>query len=235
MKYILIVLCLILLMGCAAKLPREQQLVWNKTVDEARTRIYAVDQKTLINAAEQALLSFEDDYEPHHSTDGFVAKRRWYLYFILAAFWGDDYWYVNTKKIEDNKTWIQVKTRHGGDGEAYTYAIGVGAVSAIAKPVEDPLESSFILNPGLYKLFFNRLDFILGSTKDLLFCEDIEINNLGSSYNDKAPLCLMGEDSVPLEANQPPEVMEYYKLLFQYKNSKDQAEIGGREPAKPWE
>jgi hypothetical protein len=234
MKYALIVLYLTLLIGCATNITREQQLVWNKTVDEARTRVYAVDQETLINAAEQALLSFENDYEPQHATDGFVAKRRWSLYFIVAAFWGDDYWYVNTKKIGDNKTWIQIKTRHGGDGEAYTYTIGVGSVASIAKPVEGPLESSFILNPGLYKLFFNRLDFILGSTKDLMFCEDIEINNLGVLYNDKAPLCLMGYDHIPPGAMQPPEVMKYYKLLYQYKNSKDQEDIGGREPAKPW-
>jgi hypothetical protein len=234
MKYIFIVLYLFFLIGCTAKLTRDQQLVWNITVDEARTRIYNVDQETLINASEQALLSFENDYEPQHYTDGFVAKRRWRLYFILVAFWGDDYWYINTKKIGENKTLIQVKTRHGGGGEAYSYTTGVGAAAAIAKPTEWQSESSFILNPGLYKLFFNRLEFVLGFTKDLQFCEDIEINGNGSLYNDKDPLCLLGFDHAPPNANQPPEVMEYYKLLHKYKNSKDQTDIGGREPAKPW-
>jgi hypothetical protein len=244
-KRLILVVFLTVLTACAGKqLTRQEQLAWLEKVDEARTRVYDIDAETLINIAEQALLSFEDDYVLSHTPDGFVAHRHWVAYMIIAAAAGEDYWYVNTKKTEDNRTWIQVKTHPGGGFSASAAPTGGtgGGGSAVTVPYQGALESSYTQSPGLYNLFFNRIDFILGLTKDLIFCGDVEkYSNMDYRYNTTAALCSMGDDKIPTNAKQPAEVMEYYKKLRIYKammrttRQNTQAVLIGEPPAKPWE
>jgi hypothetical protein len=103
------------------------------------------------------------------------------------------------------------------------------------------LESSFNQSPALYNLFFNRIDFILGLTKELKFCEDAEkYPEYSYGQNNLEPLCMNGNDKTPPNAKQPPEVINYYEKLERYREQVRAARANqhainpGSPPVKPW-
>jgi hypothetical protein len=116
--------------------------------------------------------------------------------------------------------------------------VGSGAVVSGGGNIytDAPLDINFNRSPELYQLFYSKLSFTLGDSKELMWCK--ETKNSVIMYGSIEPLCMHGSDKVPEDANQPPEVIEYQKKYRQYINrDTDDTEWRGellKPPVKPW-
>ncbi len=255
MKKILVVLIIACLFGCAAKTEpqptREESLQEYNKLEDARTRTYkGFAQEKLITAAADALSSFGEDYKFSHNPTGFTAERSWSSFRVVSSTKGKDYWYLETSTSPDglvvkSKAFTSSQStsnisigfgfgsfsggRHGGAG------VGVGVGTDFPTGVDK--EASESKSPALFDLFYNRLGFMLGLTKELKFCSDVDPK--AKSNPDLNPLCAEESIEVPEKANQPPEVIQYYKDLLAYNKKYKESEAAGdtiapQKPVRPW-
>ena len=127
-----------------------------------------VEPEKVLAAAERLLrLADEEDITFQHSEDGFRAYRKWLLYAIITARWGTDTWDIKVKPAGDGtKATVQIWTSL--EGQALPMAIGAGW-GAVPAPGTGSAPTQ---SPGLYDIFWARMDYLLGLREDWMTCSE---------------------------------------------------------------
>lgn len=159
----------------------------------ARTnRSYAVDREQLIRAARKVLeLADPADTVFVDLHEGFDAHRTWSAYYVIGGEHGIHHW--------------AVRTRHDGDKVAVSVQVSEEMTVATAAPVAGgqggvvPYSSGMPGRPlrgmKVYDLYFARLEYLLGLSKEWPDCDDWEgTGSLGggrrkSQEDDLSPFC----------------------------------------------
>ena len=173
--FLALVMVMALGVGCAQKKPltpeeiaaeRERQIA-------ATTRIYeGKTPEEVLLAAATVLRWADDDYDISHTSDSVHATRNWmYIGFIVIPH-GTDRWTINAESVANG---TKVKAACFVDDNMAAR----GGKEAI--------------NNGLFSLFYGRLDYILGNSKNWLTCKDAR--KIYTDYLD--PLCTVATDRTP--------------------------------------
>lgn len=168
--------------GCAQHKPltpeeiaaeRERQIA-------STTRIYK--DKTVedvLLAADRVFRLADDDYSVSHSQNSIQAKRGWYHFFALALSSGTDDWTV-TATAEPEGTKVVVQCIH----EFVQARKGPGVVT----------------NEGLYNLFYQRMEHLMGLEAEWLTCQEAK-RRYPNGFNEVKyffdPLCTVATDRTP--------------------------------------
>ena len=156
-----------------------------------------VEPEKVLAAAERLLrLADEEDITFQHSEDGFRAYRKWLLYAIITARWGTDTWDIKVKPAGDGtKATVQIWTSL--EGQALPMAIGAGW-GAVPAPGTGSAPTQ---SPGLYDIFWARMDYLLGLREDWMTCSESDARIIsGIVRGSNGQLCsITVEDRVPGE------------------------------------
>ena len=154
------------LSGCAVNqnkgMDRDQWIV-----ETHRTYEDVTKEEVLRSVERLFVLADGDDFNFSHSENGIRATRNWMTYMIFAASQGVDTWDVEVKEVGRN-TSVQVS--------AYVSASAIvpvqvgGATSA----TNTGASGSSINHPSLYRLFWRRLDYLLGKSDHWMGCGEAE-------------------------------------------------------------
>lgn len=180
--FLALVMVMALGVGCAQKKPltpeeiaaeRERQIA-------ATTRIYEgkTPEEVLLAAATVFRLA-DDDYTVSHSQNSIQAKRGWYHFFTLALSSGTDDWIV-TATEEANGTKVVTQCVH----EMIQMRVGPQTVT----------------NEGLYNLFYQRLEYLMGINQEWLTCKEAKKKYPNGFTEVKYffdPLCTVATDRTP--------------------------------------
>ena len=189
--------------GPQQQLSRQESLALRKNYDESRTKVYVGRaQEQVLNAVNRLFTLDDVDYLMSNAESDCMAYRDWMLYFVFGFTAGKDYWYISTKAVE-NGTQIMIReitsfaafsaTPTGGGGAQVT------SIPSMSNP--DLIEiSEMKTRSELYRLFFQRLDYLLeygeatwvtcNEAQQKLFENEISVNLLD-------PLCLVATDAEP--------------------------------------
>jgi len=150
MHLFLTFLCFLLSISCSSnrKLSsHEQQTHLKKTY----TNISKLD---LINGAIQVLtLMDKNDIKINPTENGFVASRDWFMYRVVHASNGTDYWVFEIEE-KGNELIASIKP---------TVRFGL---------VESDQKGTMIQGTALYDLFWSRLDYTVGKSEHWPTCQD---------------------------------------------------------------
>lgn len=179
------VLSTVIVSGCALnqkKMTREEFLqVTRKTYQE-------VTPEQIFEASERLfILTDGDDFNFQHTPDSLIANRPWSIYMVLAATSGTDAWVVKATKNPDTgltDASVFVTIYYGGGMSPMFMGNSASVVTSPAGGGTPPLGTA------TYKLFWDRLDYLLGKTPTWTTCEDID-NAVASGevWGDAGPLC----------------------------------------------
>lgn len=153
---IVLVLVALLLSAC---MPPKKQMTRQEWLS-VTTRDYAgvtVDQA--LEAAERLLrLADGDDFSVVHSANELGATRQWLVYVVLAAVSGIDTWRVRAIEVPGGvRVTTQVSTLSGAVTPMATTGSAWTATTM-------PQQGALIDGNGLYTLFYQRLDYLLGKS-----------------------------------------------------------------------
>lgn len=157
--FCMLIMCLSLI-SCVSKrkMTREE---WEVV---ARRTYTDVDKNTLMKAAEKVLqLADGDDFQIGYKPNGFVATRNWFVYAVIAAAAGTDFWTLEVE--EKDKTLVAslyISTQAQGMSG---YAVGNSAGVVTGPVAGSPIQGTFS-----YDTFWRRLDFLLGKTTHWADC-----------------------------------------------------------------
>ena len=168
-----------------AETERERQIQMVTRVYEGKT------QKDVLMAADRIFRLDDSDYMVSHGETSMVAKRNWMLYLVLTAAFGTDTWTVETFP-EGNGT--KVITRHSGQAQGLSPTPTVGFNGQMGMTATTgPAMQGISTWAGPYRLFYERMDYLLGKRQDWIRCKDAKEGYEGNLD----PLCLCAEDLLP--------------------------------------
>lgn len=170
--------------GCASEPPMSRDEYLSRT-----NRSYVVDREQLIRAARKVLeLADPSDTVFIDSNEGFDAHRSWSAYFVIGAERGIHHWAIRTRQDGD-KAAITVQVTE--EVNAMTAAPIMGGQAAI--PMQSNLPGRPLRGMSIYDLYFARLEYLLGQSKEWPDCEDWKgRRSLGggrSQEDDVSPFC----------------------------------------------
>ena len=177
----------VLLVSCATNrsMTREE---WLTNTQKTYT---GVTKEELIKKAEEVLtLADGTDFRFAHSEKGFTASRKWIVYMVIAAAMGTDSWSFevqekNGKLIASVQAGTQAGSI-GADGNGGTFT---------APTMGEPIQSA-----ATYKMFWDRLDYLLGKRTDWADCRTMkEQIKAGQIWGDLEHIC----DSITLNDDAP--------------------------------
>ncbi len=144
-----------ILSGCAIQPPN--QLSRSEWVAESQ-RTYKVTPDEVIEAAERVFkLSDGNDYRFQPHDNGIVATRGWSYYLVFAAGFGSTKWKIDTIEKEPGNTLAKADT-------SVQHSMVFGPSSGY-----DPIPGN-----AIYRIFWSRMDWMLGLRKDWPTCEQSE-------------------------------------------------------------
>lgn len=185
MRAALLIFLAVVLVGCAGTpkvVSREDFLA------EASRKYPDIKKETVIKAAEIVLRQSDPkDWSFRHKPDGFTGVRRYVVYAVLSAASGHERWQFDVKT--DNGT----TTAFLNISETVTGSSGV------------PLEGE-MNNVALYRLFWNRMDYVLGRRQRWVHCQAAVKQAKADGHSiDLGGLC--GETSQGRYAKPPERLM----------------------------
>ena len=187
--YSLIIFVVLSYTGCQRQEPLTRQQ-WLSTT----TRIYENISKEDAIAAAQKVLVLADgrDTTFFHSDDGFVASRKWLIYAVLAMAHGIDNWKIQVTEANGSSKIVVSASRQANAVTPMATSNGGWTTNSSGMPGQ-PINGN-----ALYDMFFARMDFILGKTKEWRTRED-----QARRVKDKIvwgmtePLTLVVDDNLP--------------------------------------
>lgn len=191
-SFISAVIVIFLLSACAKQPTREQILQMQETVKESQTRIYDEDPKLILKACEAVLHASDHDYHamPEQSDSVYTCKRNYFFTLILSTVMGEDYWKITAVKNNDGKTVVNVRSWSGPR-----------SAGMIPLPVTSGGDTNNnYLSKQLYRLFFERLEYVLGKRQEWPTCKEAQqwVKEDKSMFpGGVAPLCEFGNSDVP--------------------------------------
>lgn len=158
------------------------------------TRTYdRVSREQVIAAAERVLkVTDPQDWEFRHSGDGFTGLRRYFVYAVILTRQGREKWEFSTEK--------------DGSGVKASIGISQGGLQTAgysAIPYEEQMGSI-----PLYRLFWARLDYMLGKRSDWVSCESAEAGLKETNTAATALGGLCGSTSQGRGAPPPPRLIQ---------------------------
>ncbi len=150
------------------------------------TRSYkGVSQKKLMDTAEQVLrLADSSDFKLHHKKNGFLATRQFVGFYVIAAVNGTDYWDIDVSGSQ-----MTLAVSQAASGMSAWATPDGGAVPVTIAGQGQPIQGD-----ALYRLFWARMDYLLGKSKDewpTCAWMTQQIRD-GHAWGDLSPLC--GQD-----------------------------------------
>lgn len=194
MKITLALLLTLTLASCAAKkqlTPEEAEAERERQIQMV-TRVYeGKSQKDVLMAADRIFRLDDSDYVISHSETSLVAKRNWMVYLVITAAFGTDTWVVETFP-EGNAT--KVITRHSGQAQSMmpTPTVGFNGQMGMTASTGPSMQGMSTWS-GPYRLFYERMDYLLGKKTDWIRCRDAKDGYEGTLD----PLCMCAEDLLP--------------------------------------
>lgn len=183
------------LSGCAAQhlpMTREEYLA-------TTTRFYPGKTKEDIFKAAEKLFTLSDgkDYSFTHTEASLEAARKWSIYLVLTASFGQDNWRVTAKDTEQGvKASVQASTQF----QALQPMMVANGMNSDAYVTTGPLAGSPVKGNALYNLFWARMNYLLGERSDWMTCEQSDRNvKEGKEWGSNEALC----NSFNVDDNDP--------------------------------
>lgn len=213
MRTLLVALILSSFISCASKkeISREEYL-------KMTNRLYKDNSKDDLIRAGIEVMSLIDPSDTHltHKEDGFIARRNWSLYMVLAASAGTDTWTFTVKDTpEGPKANIDVVSSSSAMGAMATSG---GDLTATTYPGETIVTDGNVV----YESFWKRMDFVLGKTNEWQSCKAIseDLKN-GKLWGDDTKICsVTTEDLLPTNISE-----EAFKMAISKFNERDHYSI----------
>ena len=194
----LVLLSLCVLSSCASKkkMTREESLKAREEWLKFSQKEYkGISKEKIISAAEEVLnLTDGSDFNYSHNDDGFIGKRNWLVYAVLAAASGTDTWEFTVKpKGENLVATFHVTTAGSAISGTVT---GSGDTTTFTTPSQD----SIVQGNAIYHMFWGRMDYVLGITKTWPDCNSVKVKiKKGELNGDLENIC----DSVTITDELP--------------------------------
>jgi hypothetical protein len=144
----------VMLCGCAAP----HQIRDRSDFLAEATRTYQNETRERVISAAETVLKISDpnDFEFRHSINGFTGLRRYTVYAVVAAAQGREKWDFSTEPAEPRAVRASVSISEAGTATGgYSSQRFEGAMASVP----------------LYRLFWNRVDYMLGKRSDWVTCE----------------------------------------------------------------
>lgn len=165
----------------------------------------------VIKAADRVFRLADDDYVLSHSPNGFTANRRYVIYLIITAGFGDDSWSV-TAQPQGSGT--KVTALHSAVGGSMTPLVSGGGAVA---PMQSQTANLITTQPAPYQLFFSRLEHLLYNKGEWLTCKKAKKIFTEGSLD---PFCICANDRTP-------DGMSATQRELRDNPDKDKNEMGG--------
>lgn len=183
-----------LLASCSARkqLTPEEALAERERQIQMMSRVYeGMSPNEILMAADRVFRLADSDYTISHAETSLVATRNWVLYLVLTAAFGTDTWVVETFPAE-NAT--RVVTRHSGQAQslAPTPTVGFNGQLGMTASTGPSIQGASTWS-GPYRLFYERVDYLLGQRGDWVKCRDAKEGYEGPLD----ALCMCAEDLLP--------------------------------------
>lgn len=166
--------------ACAAPPRPDNRAEWQ----DLHTRVISgVSPKEALRAAERVLkLADGEDFRFEYPESGLIARRAWMTYVVVAAVNGQDFWQISAEKVEDGAK-IKVRITRQATGSSATPTLNAkGEVSGSA-PFSQTMPGREVYWPGPYRLFWARLSYLLGQSKEWVTCSMAE-SRFPDAFND---------------------------------------------------
>lgn len=175
MKNFLGVLVVVVITGCANQ-PMEpmSREVWKKET----TRVYKNFTKEEIFAASEKLFRLwdGDDFSFSYTPNQLAAVRKWMFFALIAYAEGSDHWQVSVTDSSDQNQALEVRVSLREISSSSSLV--VGGPTVFMGPAFG--QENFVNTPYIYRLFWSRLDYLLGVSDSWYSCKDWKkANDLG--------------------------------------------------------
>jgi hypothetical protein len=156
------------------------------------TRLYPNESKERVIQAAETILKTSDPtkIDMRYVNDGFTALRRYFVYAVIVAASGQEKWEFHT---EERARAIEASL---SISEA-----GVSSGPYTSTPYEGAMKSI-----PLYRLFWQRMDYMLGRRPDWVSCEEAEAPLKSSGTNTVAALSGLCGPTSPGRADVPQQL-----------------------------
>jgi hypothetical protein len=150
-------LAILVLSGCMRPERTTSHADWLKEA----TRTWHGETKARVIAAAEAVLKHSDpkDFTFEYSKSGFSARRRFFIYAVIATAEGEDRW---TFAASDNS-----------EGASASVRIIQRGTATAGRATERFRDNQTMV--GSFRLFYARLDYMLGKRADWISCADAPI------------------------------------------------------------
>ncbi len=184
-----LVLCGLALAGCA-KAPHEIRDRSDYLAEGART--YPGESRERVLRAAETVLRISDpkNFEFRYTLNGFTGLRRYFVYAVIASASGREKWDFLT---EPSPAGLQASVSISDAGQAtggYSTNRYEGAMASVP----------------LYRLFWRRVEYVLGKRPDWITCEMATAELTESDTNGLALSGLCGSTSGGKDAEAPPQM-----------------------------
>lgn len=194
-KIILLLSLLALLTGCGTvkRMTREE---WK--VETTRTYLDKSPEEILIAAEKIFRLSDENDYSFAYRDDQVIATRNWMVFAILASVSGVDSWQVSAKRTPEGSTVATafLSVQYSNQSMVLTTPSPSFATTSFGGvPIDTPWD---------YRVFWSRMDYLLGVSNTWLDCgsASIQFSKMAPDEDTRAnSLCqaITVDDKLPIE------------------------------------
>ena len=160
-KLLITTLLAILLTACVAP---QRKMTRSEWIDITSREYQNKTQEEVIQAAEKLFtLADGDDFQFSHTQNGMLAHRRWFLYLVIAAADGVDYWKLNTEKTEHGVK-VTIELTVAGNTTTAGGMNSINTSSILGMPVN---------GNAIYTIFWERMDYLMGKTDHWMTCDEI--------------------------------------------------------------
>lgn len=155
------------------------------------TRTYEGEDRERVIAAAETVLKLSDpqDWDFRYTVDGFVGLRRYVVYAVLVSQVGQEKWQLVTEVPAPGVVKASISVSEAG--------VAVGGYA------QNPYEHSMASIP-LYRLFWARVDYMLGKRPDWITCASYVATLKKSATSSDALAGLCGSTSQGANAPPPP-------------------------------
>jgi hypothetical protein len=178
MQFLLVILLALCTLACSSH--RKMSSAERKSVAEKEYQNLTKDQ--LIDGAKKVLtLMDKNDVTFEPIEDGFIARRSWFLYKVVHASNGTDFWKFQVKQTEQGLVAMVKPSRRYG-------------------LVESKEKGEAFQGTAVYDLFWGRLNYTVGQANNWPSCEDgLKKNEENKTWGSLEQIC----DSITLADERP--------------------------------